>query len=530
MRRTPKADPPSREDLAAALGALGAESLREVVQELLLELDARAYGRMVGSILRRATGAGSGWAPKALGEADLAEVTAFAEAAMRVGRADPRQVDERLLRGLAAFLRKDYGTARRIFEVLLIPIGEAEIDLGQHETVDEVLGVDVNECAASYVVSVYMTSDPALQAEAVRAAMREVEAAAYIFEPIREMERVAVEPLPGLEAFLPRWRDLVAEEAAGERQSEWETEADRWLQAVTERLEGAAGLAKIARSTRAAGDLHAWCQCLVRSGDWKAALAGCEEAAGLVSDRVYARGAFLDGAALAAQELGRKDLSPWLARAWRGVPSLPRLRRWLGAASSRQALRKRASEALEASPKLARRQRALLHVLLGDFEAAAELLAAAPGLGWSDGEHPGHLLFPLFCALLKKGGALQEISFSARGMDCDGFDDSHLDPERPRLAMPELASLLRRAGMEGIPQAGARAVALSALRQAARKRVAGVTENQRRNHYGHAASLVADAVACDPSFESDRWAAGLREEFRRFPALKAELDRRLGVS
>jgi len=30
-----------------------------------------------------------------------------------------------------------------------------------------------------------------------------------------------------------------------------------------------------------------------------------------------------------------------------------------------------------------------------DFEAAAKLLASAPGLGWSDGEHPGHLLFPI---------------------------------------------------------------------------------------------------------------------------------------
>lgn len=35
-----------------------------------------------------------------------------------------------------------------------------------------------------------------------------------------------------------------------------------------------------------------------------------------------------------------------------------------------------------------------------DFAAAAKLLAAAPGLGWSAGYHPGHLLFPLFVSLL----------------------------------------------------------------------------------------------------------------------------------
>ena len=41
-----------------------------------------------------------------------------------------------------------------------------------------------------------------------------------------------------------------------------------------------------------------------------------------------------------------------------------------------------------------------IHVLHGELEPAARLLAAAPGLGWSSGEHPGHLLLPLFMRLL----------------------------------------------------------------------------------------------------------------------------------
>jgi hypothetical protein len=36
-------------------------------------------------------------------------------------------------------------------------------------------------------------------------------------------------------------------------------------------------------------------------------------------------------------------------------------------------------------------------------EAAAKLLAEAPGLGCSSADHPGHLLFPLFCTLLGGG-------------------------------------------------------------------------------------------------------------------------------
>ena len=105
-----------------------------------------------------------------------------------------------------------------------------------------------------------------------------------------------------------------------------DTEEDRWLREVVQRLEGSDGLAKIARSTRRADDLRAWCKSLVDAGDWKAALAAFEEAAGHVADKDYARGELLDGVALAAQSLGRKDLSGWLERAWRAGPSMVRLR------------------------------------------------------------------------------------------------------------------------------------------------------------------------------------------------------------
>jgi hypothetical protein len=69
-------------------------------------------------------------------------------------------VDERLSRASAAFFRRDYPFARGIFGTLLRPLAEVEIDLGQHEMVDEVLGVEPSAWAAQYVVSIYMTSKP----------------------------------------------------------------------------------------------------------------------------------------------------------------------------------------------------------------------------------------------------------------------------------------------------------------------------------------------------------------------------------
>jgi hypothetical protein len=532
MRRRPTPSNPAQNDVDTALAALSADALREVVREMLLELDDKAHSSAIDSLIQRAARGGSGWAPAALTDDEVTEALAFAKAAEGIGQADPAQVDEHLRRASGAFLRKDYSAAHRIFGALLRPIGDGEIDLGQHEMVDEVLGADTTACAAQYVVSTYMRSPPAERAAAVRAAIAEVRGLGHFWEPIRELERVAVQPLPGLGDFLPAWRALIAQKPAGDRNRDWDTDEDRWLREVVQRMDGADGLAKIARTTKRADDLRAWCKSLVDAGDWKAALPAFEEAAGLVADKDYARGELLDGAALAAQNLGRKDLSAWFERAWRAGPSMLRLRRWLGSAGSKATLRKRASEAFLACPKQAARQRAFLHVLQGEFEPAAKLLASAPGLGWSNGEHPGHLLFPVFTRLLggkKRATSPRTELMAHRGMDLGELEAMTADEDEPRLVAPEVDQLLDEAGIDGFPSPAARSAVIAAMRKAAESRLAGVTEQKRRRHYGHAADLVGACVSCDPSTEMARWLAALRAEHKRFPALRAELDRALGA-
>lgn len=531
MRRSPKVVEKVSSDLDTALATMSAEALREVVHEVLLELDDRAHARVVASLIARAARTGVGWAPAPVTDEQVSEVLGFAKAAERVGQADPSQVDEYLRRGSAAFLRKDYASAHRIFGALLPPIGEGNIDLGQHELVDDVLGADVAECATQYVVSAYMLAPVAERAEAVRAAIDEVDGVGHFWEPLREMERVAVEPLPDLAAFLPRWRTLIASKPATQRTSDWDTEEDRWLREVVQRLEGAEGLAKVARTTKRADDLRAWCKSLVEAKDWQAALKAFDEAAELVTDKDYARGEFLDGAALAAQSLERRDLASYFERAWRASPSMSRLRRWLGSASTKAALGKRVGEGLEACPKQATRQRALLHLLSHDFAAAAKLLASAPGLGWSNGEHPGHLLVPLFAQLLgaSRTPARRDLDpMFHRGADLDELEAMTAEPE-PRLATPEVDVLLGLAGVAGIADATSRRAVLAAMKKSAESRVAGVTEQKRRRHYGHAAELVATCVACDKTDETKRWAAALQAEYKRFPALRDELERALGA-
>jgi len=523
---------PAGSAVDAALDALDAGALRELVRGVLPWLDDKTQARVTGEIIDRAARSRSDWVPEGPSAEGVVEVLGFAEAARRVGHADPSEVDDYLRQGINAFLARDYRAAFQIFRALIIPLSECKIDLGQHELLDEVLGVDVVDCAAQYVVAMYMTSAPAHRARAVKAAIDDMSAAGHFWHPLEQLERVAVEPLPGFDDFLKGWNDLVRELAEGEQYDEWDTDVYRWRREVTQRLEGTDGLAAIARSTKRSDDLRAWCRALVEARDWKAALAAHDEAAETASDKSHARGDFLDGAALAAQELGRKDLPKRLERAWRTEPSLLRLCRWLGSAGNKAALTKRVAAATEACPREAHRQLAFLHVLGGEMASAAKLLAGAPGLGWSQREHPGHLLFPMFCRLL--GSTVQDLGLDTgyrghRGVDLDELELLGQDRDEPRLQSPSVDDVLALAGIDTVEGSTARAAMLKAMQKAAEERLDGVTEHKRRRYYGHAASLAAACAAVDASGASEEWLAGLRGEYRRYPALQHEFDR-LGSS
>jgi hypothetical protein len=225
-------------------------------------------------------------------------------------------------------------------------------------------------------------------------------------------------------------------------------------------------------------------------------------------------GAFLDGAALAARELGRRDFPIRLARAWRSAPTFERLLRWLGTSNDQRALGRRVRVARTACPPAAGRQRALLDLLAGDYERVAEQLASARGLGWTSPDHPGHLVFPAFVRLL--GGSELPI-LPAGGMD----RWSHATG--PRLETPSVETLLDRAGLD-LPQTSElREIICAAMRSAAENRIAGVVENKRRGTYGHAAQLAGWCLVVDGSSQTREWYEAIRSRYRRYPALQREL-------
>ena len=102
-------------------------------EKALEQLDDRPRTALVDALIARAAKGNSGWKPSSPGNEIVREVETFTAAVRRIGYAAPEQIDDYLRQGMKAFLGGDYATARAIYQALLPPIAEAEIDLGQHD-------------------------------------------------------------------------------------------------------------------------------------------------------------------------------------------------------------------------------------------------------------------------------------------------------------------------------------------------------------------------------------------------------------
>lgn len=222
------------------------------------------------------------------------------------------EVDEYLRRGITASLAGDHAIARRVFEALLLPIAEAEIDLGQHEMVEEVLSVDLHDCVGRHLLAIYLETPVRARVDAIVTATEKVNGLGALIEPVRAMEEALGHALPESDAFLDAWIKRLESSSSGK--DERESEHERWLRDAVARRQGTPGLARIARATKRPQAVAAWCDAVVKDGDWKKALAAYEEAVTLVTSGLWT-GEFLDGAALAASKLGRKDATKKLEAA-----------------------------------------------------------------------------------------------------------------------------------------------------------------------------------------------------------------------
>lgn len=275
----PRAPQAANPDVDRALEAMTAPELRSFVRGVLdgLEDDQRAV--IVDSLVTRAASGDAGWKPSRPSRRIVDEVRLFVGAARRIGHADPDDVSAYLREGSKAFLSGDHASARSVFEALLPPIAVADIDLGQHELVEEVLGIDARTCVAQYVTSVYTTTPLADRAEAVQNAIEQVDGVGTLLNPIKDMEDVSAGALPDLSAFLPLWAKRLGRRRPS--RDEWETNHERWLREAVFRLDGVDGLERIARKTKRPQACLAWCEALADRGDWAGALRAYDASAAL---------------------------------------------------------------------------------------------------------------------------------------------------------------------------------------------------------------------------------------------------------
>jgi len=506
--------------------------LRSFVRGVLEGLDVAARTEIVDSLMARAAKGHAGWRPKRPSQRIVDDARSFAEAARRVGYADPADLTEHLRLGTKAFLAGDHASARAVFEALLPPIAVADIDVGQHELVEEVLGIDAHACVAQYVASVYTTTPLADRAEAVHNAIEQVEGVGTLLNPIKDMEDVSAGALPDISAFLPLWAKRLGRRRPSSKE-EWETNHERWLREAVFRLDGVDGLERIARTTKRPQACLAWCEALADRGRWPEALRAYDASA-VLAGKSHWRGDLLDGAALAAQQLGRSDVPKRLEAAWRSAPTLTRLVRWLVADGHvPTVLRAKAKKALARCPRTAGRQLGLIRVFVGDIGAAADLLSKAAGLGWSSEDHPGHVLFPLFAVLLANGTPRKASDALLADLESTCRDPLEaLSPDevggKPKLATPSIVALIQDVRSSIRLNEADRDAMLTAMRLATEKRVEGILGNSRRRHYGHAAMLAASCLALAPRGSEKNlstWITGLRQTYSRRHAFRGELTR-----
>ena len=106
--------------------AMSAPELRAAVHAVLDGLDADVKAHIIDTLIVRATKATSGWRPSRPSQRIIDEAKSFAEAARRMGHADPEDVTEHLRRATKAFQAGDHASARVVFEAILPPIAVTE--------------------------------------------------------------------------------------------------------------------------------------------------------------------------------------------------------------------------------------------------------------------------------------------------------------------------------------------------------------------------------------------------------------------
>jgi hypothetical protein len=345
-----------------------------------------------------------------------------------------------------------------------------------------------------------------------------------------------------LDTFLSLWIEKLEQNHDFERGGL--PEMLRWLlrEAIIMK-EGTEGLAELAKKE---GDVHPeayddWVTLLLEQKNYEGAIKAALEGFDRIADG-SSRASLADRLSEIALKVGDEDLAlEARIRAWRSYPSLNRLLSLCTEGNPYETIiEERIKTEFEKfkqgeySPDNGLKNK--LELLAGDYESAIKSLENANSLGWSEGKHPGRIVFPF----LLVAGSGKEVpppdTVMAKLWDeMDKGDwsiySSHVIRKTDQKDSEDTISykkLLQSAMLRHPVTEKQQIEYLDIARQIAKKRMAEIVSKKFRKAYERAATVM---VACaeayhlaDKKQESYDIVRGAHEQFRNHRAFRDEMD------
>jgi hypothetical protein len=453
------------------------------------------------------------------------------------------EMDDLFTGAADAFLVGDLDLARNAYGRLLdaFRLDEGVGTFCGPQSPTDMVDTDVTEAVARYLRAVYETTPQPDRAEVLYRRYTDLSHLVRTID-LRAIADTRRSELPDLNLFLPTWIEILTEHTGGF----WARDRQRLLTEATVWHAGTDGLAAVARRP---GDHQPtayldWIDALTHDGRPIDACAAAREALAIIGFPTERAADAADRLAALTSRLG-DPAGALEARhtAWRSHPTRPRLLALVAAAQTAGDLASTLNgEADLAGPGPDRLTCELL-LLAGRVDAAAERLAAADPLGWSQPTHPGPVVWPYLLAAAtptlphaatQVGRLFAAIDTADRwygyagDLDLDPTDDA-ARADGPDAGPVALTALLTRRSADHPGTPTQRKHWLAAARDAAERRIDAVVSNKHRGAYQRVSVLAvayaeALTLAGDPSGGA-AFVAGVRGRYPRHVAFRTELDR-----
>ncbi len=471
-------------DFYGAVRAMDAKALRSFLTTFGLSLPRDASEEFQLSLLEFAVRASKSVAFLSEDSELASDAQQWAKSARKSGEFVPAEMMALLRRTRRQVLAGRVEASRKVYELVIKTLLDLEFEC------------EPESFAGSYLVTVYEQED-AHRISAMQAAVESLIELGGVSTPLALLEKAAIRPLVGFDAFLVDWAKATLEQA----ESSIGPANNSIVREAFERIEGTDGLARLARQSNDVGSYREWISRLTRAGQLHDALAAVAEGTSKLPD-AFGRAMLHDLAVVLHARLDHGG--EMVAAARDGLLADPNVQRLAVFAGINEPSAAELAVRLQSLGRIpfSRRMTALANALAGNKSALLEDLVGSDG-DWDNDDHPTIICFSALAVSVSERRATKAVSarlgrvFGAVegdavnvALEWRGFKA----PTAPgfELPTPDLAPLLARA----LRPANADDVVerVRSLRIAAATRTADVIRERKRDKFDQAAILLVVAA------------------------------------